>query len=272
MLLAVLLGGGSLALTFLVFGDRTPFAYVSYLLSAYGLTVFIAAAVPLFSSARQLLHRIPLAHRYMTDRYFKVRSSLMLSFFVNLCYAGFKLICAALYISFWDGALAVYNLFLCVVRVYLIRRVPAERRESEREKNLRFYRATGFFLLVLDLPLSVIATQIVRDGRSYDYPGTLIYAAALHAFYSLVLAIVNTVKYRKFQSPVLSAAKAVNLITALVSIFNLETAMLAQFGADQVNFRLVMTACTAFAVCALVLGISLFMVHSANKKLRRLTI
>lgn len=100
----------------------------------------------------------------------------------------------------------------------------------------------------------------------------LIYVAALYAFYSLTLAIVNTVKFRRFNSPVLSAAKVVNLTTALVSIFNLETAMIAQFGADQLHFRLVMTACTAFAVCAIVLGAAAFMVISSTQKLRRLTL
>lgn len=265
--LLVLLGGASLYLTFRVFGDNSPFAYVSYLLSAYALTVLTAAVVPLFPAARRLVNRVPLVHRYMTDQYFKVRSGLALSFFVNLCYAGFKLACAARYSSFWDGALAVYYVLLCAVRMYLICRVPTGPEGQNMVRELRHYRATGIFLLLLDLALSVIATQIVRDGYGGNYPGMLIYVAALHAFYSLTLAIVNTVKYRRLHSPVLSAAKAVNLTTALVSIFNLETAMIAQFGAEQAHFRLVMTACTAFAVCALVLGTAVFMVISANRKL-----
>ena len=269
---AVLLGGVSLALTFLVFGERSPFAYVSYALSAYGLIVFSAAVVPLLSSAKQFIHRVPLAHRYLTDRYFKVRSSLLLSFVVNVCYAGFKLVCAILYTSFWDGALAVYNILLCAVRIYLIRRVPADQQEPDVDRELRYYRTTGFFLIALDIALSGIAAQIVQDGQGSDYPGMLIYVAALYAFYSLTLAIVNTVKFRRFNSPVLSAAKVVNLTTALVSIFNLETAMIAQFGADQPHFRLVMTACTAFVVCAIVLGAAAFMVISSTQKLRRLTL
>ena len=69
------------------------------------------------------------------------RHGLMLSFFINLCYAGFKLDCAVRYASF---------------------------------------------------------------------------------------AVINTVKYRKFHSPVLCAAKTVNLTTALVSMFNLETVMIVQ--------------------------------------------
>lgn len=266
--LLVLLGGASLYLTFCVFGDRSPFAYVSYVLSAYALTVLTAAAVPLLSSVRQLVHRVPLAHRYMTDPWFQARSGLLLSLLVNLCYAGFKLAYGVRYVSLWDGGLAVYHLCLCAVRVYLIRSVPLGRQRPDRMQELRVYRATGFFLLVLDLPLGAIATQIVRDGRSYDYPGTLIYAVALHAFYSLALAVVNMVKYRKFNSPVLPAAKTVNLTTALVSIFNLETAMLLQFGAGQALFRRIMTSCTAFAVCVTVAGLAGYMVISASKQMR----
>lgn len=270
VVLAVLLGGISLTLTFFIFGDSSPFAYVSYLLSAYALTILTAAVIPLFSSLPKLAHRVPLAHRYLTDRYFKVRSGLALSFFINLCYGGFKLVCAVLYFSFWDGALAVYYVLLCAVRLYLIRRVPAGAEGQDLTEELRYYRTTGIFLLVLDLALSVVATQIVINGYGSNYPGMLIYVAAMYAFYSLTFAVINTVKYRRFHSPVLSASKAVNLTTALVSIFNLETAMIAQFGAEQVYFRLVMTACTAFAVCVIVLGTAIFMVISSTQKLRRL--
>lgn len=267
--LATVLSGISLTATFLVFGDDSPFAYASYALSAYALTILVAAVVPLFSSAWRLAHSVPLAHRYLTDRYFKVRSGLMLSLFINLCYAGFKLACAVRYSSFWDGALALYYVLLCVVRLYLLRRVPKDGQEQDLNRELRYYRTTGIFLLLLDLALSGVVIQIVRDGYGSNYPGMLIYVAAAHAFYSLTLAIVNAVKFRRFHSPVLSAAKAVNLTTALVSMFNLETAMIDQFGAEQVYFRLVMTASTAVAVCAIVLAMAAFMVISSTRIRRR---
>lgn len=94
--LLALPGGLSLYLTFCVFGEDSPFAYVSYIVSAYALAVLVAAIVPLFPAARKLIHRLPLAHRYMTDQYFKVRLGLALSFFINLCYGGFKLVYAVL--------------------------------------------------------------------------------------------------------------------------------------------------------------------------------
>lgn len=262
--LAVLLGGASLALTFLVFGDRSPFAYVSYILSAYALTVLVAAIVPLIPAVRQKIHRVPLAHRYLTDKHFSVWCGLALSLLINLGFAVLKLFYAIRYSSFWDGGLAIYYILLCAVRVYLLCSIPGAKKSLNVQMELRCYRITGVFLFLLDAALAVISTLIVIKGNGYYYSGTLVYAIALHAFYSLTLAIVNTVKYRKLNSPVLSAAKAVNLTTALVSIFSLETALLTQFGEGDEWFRLVMTSITAFCVCVAVLGIAVFIPHHHN--------
>ena len=257
---------------FLAFGTRlrdTPFAYAAYCLSAYGLTVFVAAVVPALRQAPHFLHSIPLAHRYMTDKYFSVWYGLAISFLINLGFAVLKLVYAVWYSSFWEGGLAIYNLLLCVVRLYLLASFPkGQKRFSDREEWRR-YRVTGRFLFFLDAALAVISTMIVLRGNGYLYPGTLVYAMACYAFYSLALAIINAIKYRRFNSPVLSAAKAVNLTTALVSIFNLETAMLTQFGEDDGQFRLIMTSCTAFAVCVTVLGSAIYMIKKSRNILRR---
>lgn len=270
VILAVLVGGASLCLTFQVLGEDSPFAYLSYVLSTYALTVLVAAVVPLIPSARRRIHHIPLAHRYLTDKHFSVWCGLALSLLINLGFAVLKLFYAIRYASFWDGGLAVYYLLLCGVRLYLMRGVPEAKRTSDLVLELRRCRTTGVFLLLLDGALAVISTLIVMKGKGYYYPGTLVYAIALHAFYSLTLAIVNAVRYRKLNSPVLSAAKAVNLTTALVSIFNLETAMLTQFGKGDERFRLTMTSATAFCVCVTVLGIAIYMVISSSQKLRGL--
>lgn len=144
VLLFTLLGGGALAFTFLVLGERHPFACLAYPLSAYALTILMAAVIPEIRRLWRALHRIPIAHRYFTDRYFQVRSSLILSFLINLCYAVFKLACAVWYRSFWDGGLALYNVLLCGVRAYLIWQVPKGDEGRDPVRELRCYRAPAF--------------------------------------------------------------------------------------------------------------------------------
>ena len=253
---------------FLAFGTRlrdTPFAYAAYCLSAYGLTVFVAAVVPMALRLPQFLHDIPLARRYLTDKYFAVWYGLALSFLINFGFAVLKLVYAVWYSSFWEGGLAIYNILLCAVRLYLLASFPKGQKRFAYREEIRRYQVTCRFLFFLDAALAVISTMIVVKGNGYFYSGTLVYAMAFNAFYSLTLAIINTIKYRKFNSPVLSAVKAVNLTTALVSMFSMETALIAQFGADQPYFRLIMTSCTAFAVCVTVLGSAIYMVRKSRK-------
>ena len=246
--------------------EETPLAYGAYLLSAYALTALVGAVARSWRPVWDRICALPLAERWLADPRFRVRIGLLLSFFINLCYAGMRMVYGAVYASGWEAAVGIYYLLLSVLRFYLMRKVsPGGGRYREK---LRVYRVTGWLLMGLNLALTGVSAQIVLDGRGYDYPGTLIYAAAAYSFYSLTIAIINVVKYRKFHSPVLSAAKAVSLTTAMVSIFSLETAMLSQFGGEP-QFQFLMTASTAAGVCVLVLAIALFMTISASRRLRR---
>ena len=69
----------------------------------------------------------------------------------------------------------------------------------------------------------------------------------------------------------MSAAKALHLVAALVSMLALETAMLTQFGSnDTAQFRKIMTGCTGGVICAFISGLSIYMIHRATKQIRKM--
>lgn len=70
----------------------------------------------------------------------------------------------------------------------------------------------------------------------------------------------------------MSAARAVNLTAALVSMLALETAMIAQFNDQSTSpfFREAMIAFTGGAVCTVVVGMGIFMVVHSSKQLKKL--
>ena len=99
----------------------------------------------------------------------------------------------------------------------------------------------------------------------------MIYVMAIYAFYSVITAVINLVKYRKYGSPVLSAAKVISLTTAMVSMFSLESAMLAQFSdASQTAFKKIMTECTGGVICAIVIGMAVYMMFRSTKEIRKI--
>ena len=253
--------------------------YASYIASAYALIVTVTGLVYIHTAiggVRKFVSDHPLmkkfrsttvGEKYLTDVRFRAGVSLYQGFFINLVYIVMKLVSGILYRSTWFIALAVYYILLAVMRFLLVRRLNVQDERSE----LRRYRLCGVMLLFMNQALAGIVIFMVHQSQGFDYPGLLIYAMALYAFYAVILAIINVVKTRRHNSPILSAAKAINLVAAMVSILSLETAMLAQFGGnDDPMFRKAMTAATGGGVCTIVIGMASYMIWRANKNLKKL--
>lgn len=272
--------GYGFVLAVAVFKIQNPILqYASYIASAYALIVTVTGLVSIhtvtggfrkFVSGHPLMKRFrstAVGEKYMTDVRFRTGVSLYQGFFINLVYIVMKLVSGILYQSAWFIALAVYYILLAVMRFLMVRRLNVQDAASE----LRRYRLCGVMLLFMNQALAGIVIFMVHQNQGFDYPGVLIYAMALYAFYAVILATINVVKTRRHNSPILSAAKAINLVAAMVSILSLETAMLAQFGGnDDPMFRKAMTAATGGGVCTIVIGMASYMIWRANKSLKNL--
>lgn len=132
-------------------------------------------------------------------------------------------------------------------------------------RELRAFRLCAVLLLVLDVAFTGVVAQMVKDGRGSAYPGYLIYVAAMFAFYSITVAIMNLVRSRKFERPMVWATKALDLSTGLVSILSLQTAMFASFSEGQVAFERTMNGITGLFVCLAIAAIAVVMLVKARE-------
>lgn len=260
--------------TFAFGNENSPIAYLSYAFSAYALIIVCAAVYRTAGHAKNgiksTIDNIPLAHRYFTDVSFRMHVSLYMSLGLNLLYAALKLVCGVYYCSVWFGTLALYYIMLAVMRFLLLRHVNRSGIGLDYVSELRRYRLCGVILMLMNIALSGVVILVVSKNEGFEYSDSLIYIMAMYAFCSTITAVIDIVKYRKYKSPVMSAAKAVKLAAALVSMLSLETAMLTQFddGDRPEIFRRAMTGATGGCVCLIVLVMAVYMILSATKRLK----
>ena len=257
--------------------------YISYIASAYALTVTVTA-FPRFMSftkkAKSDLNAHPymkkfrstrLGGRFLNDIRFRTELSLYWGLLINFLYICMKLFSGIYYRSVWFIALAVYYILLALMRFILLHKGKKRKGKISEDFEIKRYRMCGIMLLLMNQALAGIVVFMVHQNKGFDYPGLLIYAMAVYSFYSITIAIINLVKFRKHGSPLMSAAKVINLVAAMVSVLSLETAMLAQFGSgDDFLFRKTMTAATGGGVCTIVIGIAVFMIWKSSKHIKKL--
>ena len=270
VILSVVAGAGLLAYTFLVAGDSSPIAYLSYAVSAYALVILCASLIPVFQKGKGWVDQNQYIRRYKEDIPLKMKISLYRSLSVNLLYAGVNAFSGIYYSSPWFGSLAAYYIFLSAMRFSLVRYAHRHGFGENRTAEWRRYRLCGVVLMTMNIALSGVVILVIYQNEGFEYAGFLIYVMALYTFYITIAAVVNVVRYRKYQSPVMSAAKAVNLAAALVSMLSLETAMLTQFGEGKnpPAFRQIMTGTTGVAVCVFVVGMGIYMIVHSTRQLK----
>lgn len=279
-LLTVLISVPSFALVIYVLaaGKDGSLAYVGYGLSAYAMVIATTGITRVLRAVRggignnALVKKVrahPLGGQLLEDAAFRAEMFIYPSLGINLFYAAFKLITGIMYGSAWLITLAVYYALLAVMRFLVLTSARKRNQGAGLEGEFRHYRLCGVLLAVINLALSGMVVFLVRQEGSYHYPGMLIYVMAMYAFYAVITAAVNIVKFRKHGSPALSAAKAINLTAALVSTLALETAMLIRFGGeDDALFQQVMLSVSGGAACAFVFGMAVYMVVHATRQIK----
>ena len=177
--------------------------------------------------------------------------------------------------SIWFGALATYYILLAFLRGGILLHHGKKRRtelseKDERLKQIKTYRTSGIFLLILNVALSSAMAQMIFNDEGFSYPGWTIYAFAAYAFYKITMAIYNFVKAQKHDDLSIRAIRNINLMDAAVSILALQTALLHTFTEEGVDVSIYNTA-TSIAVTVLGISLVVYMLVKASKEKKEFT-
>lgn len=288
IVLTSVIGFPSVTISLKFLSSRNPISYSSYLLSAYALTVLCANfprakrrcreliqgdEVKIIVSFRKFMRRYKYTSMYLDDIEFRARVSLYSGLAVNMFYAVFKCTTGVIFRSAWLWAIGIYYVMLSAVRFTLMRNVRITyKKEHGMERKMHEYKSArlcGIMMFALNAAMGGMTVQMIWQNRSYEYKGYIIYISALYAFYCLIIAVVNVVKFSKRNNAILSAAKILALAGALMSMFALQTAMFSALGGGEGLQRL-MNTITGGAVCFIVMGMAVFMIVRANIRLKEL--
>lgn len=259
-----------LVVAFLLLGTEHPVSYGIYVLSAYTLTVICIKLPKLISFIKRVKEENKIVNRIVTDAHLRVRISLYSTVYFNFAFAVFQLVFAIINYSVMFYSLAAYYFLLALMRMYLLGYTRKHDPGENMIREYKRYRFCGVCMLFLNIALSVIITYTVLFETARNYGMIVTISMAAFSFTALTVAIVNVVRYKRYNSPVFTATKDISLAVAVVSMLSLETSMFAAFEDGKMNEGdiMLMMALTGFAVMAFVLGLAILMIIRSSKGLK----
>ncbi len=242
---------------------------LSYVCSFYALVLVCLRIPAIVRFVRRFRRENKYAVRYASDVQLRINLSLYGAFLFNAVYAFFQLALGLKHHSAWFYSMAGYYFLLGLMRLMLVRytrrHAPGQRLKTEWKK----YRLCGAMLLLMTLVLTVFILYFVFRIRQFQHHEITTISMAAYTFSALTVAIVNAFRYKKYGIPAYSAAKAISLVSAVVSVLTLENAMLTAFGQESGEmFHRIMLGATGAAVICVVQGIAIYMIRNAGKNLK----
>lgn len=201
----------------------------------------------------------------------KINLTLYGTFFCNSLYALFTLALGIWYKSSWYLSIAVYYISLATMKFSLLYYSRSNTAGSNLYSELKKFRFCGIFLLIMNTALSGLAFYKTVQNRELRHNGATTTTLALFTLLLFALSIINVIKYRKFKSPLLFAAKLISFASALVSMLSLESAIIGKLSdAISDTSQKIITGISVFTVLAIITYIGIFMIVKANKSLKNL--
>lgn len=275
--LAIMLVLIPVATVFLVYsmifvGIESIAAYISYVLAFYTLTIWCVRIPKLIRFFKIFKDENKYARLWQDDTRLRINVSLYGSLMLNTAYAVLQLGLGFYHASFWYYSMAGYYISLAIMRFFLVQHTSRHKPGEKMQEELIKYRNCGIIFFVMNLTLSIMIFFMVYWNRTFRHHEITTIAMATYTFTSFALAIKNVIKYRKYNSPVFSASKAISLAAACVSMLTLESTMLTTFddGTFDILGRQIMLGASGGVISVFIVVMAICMIVQGNKRLKLL--
>ena len=262
-----------LVLSMVFLGTTALPSCLSYALAFYTLTVWCLRIPDILRFFGSVKRENRYVKRWLSDPQLRTRITMYGSLLWNAAYAVMQFGLGVIHSTFWFYSLAGYYFCLALMRLYLLRHIKKNRPGEKMRQELLRYRTCGWIFLLLNLTLTILIFFMVYWNRTFHHHEITTITLAAYTFTAFTMAIVNSVKYRKYNSPALSAGKAISLASACVSMLTLTSTMLTTFNDGSVDLvgRRIILGATGGAVSVFIIVMAIFMIVRSTKRLRAMT-
>ena len=270
MIILIPIATALLICSMVLVGTESPIAYVSYVLAAYTLTIWCFKIPNIIKFFKTFKEENKYAKMLQEDARLRVNLSLYGSLAWNALYGIFQLWLGYYHSTFWFYSLGAYYVCLGIMRFVLLLHTRKYQPGEKMQTELKKYRACGWVFLVMNLALALIVFFMLYWNRTFVHHMITAIAMAAYTFTSFTVAIVSVVRYRKYNSPIFSASKAISFAAACVSMLTLASTMLTAFsdGTMSAMDEKIMLGSIGFSVSGVIVAMAIYMIISGTKKIK----
>lgn len=252
----------------LCLAEIAPVRIGAYVLAFYTLTIWCVRVPKIVGFFKNLKNENRYINALTGDVRLRTNITLSGSVLWNGAYAALQLGTGIYHNSPWFYSLAAYYACLALMRFFILRHTLRSEPGREIDTELKYYKACGWIFLIMNMAISVMMLYMIHENRVTRHNEITTIAIAAYTFTTLTMAIINVIRYRKYNSPAMSASKAISLAAACVSMLTLENTMLTIFGGGDMteHTKKIFLVLSGGAISIFIIVMALYMIIKGSGK------
>ncbi len=215
-----------------------------------------------------------LIYNFFHNHNFKTVILSLISLIVNLGFVIFNTITSIIYNSIWHCTLAIYYLFLSILKGSLFlsdKRIKTSTSDKNTiiKKQFFYYRLCGILLVALASTMAGVITLMVTKGNPVRYSEIVAITIAAYTCYKITFSIINFRKARINHNLLIQSIRNIGLAESSMSLISLQIALISTFSNTDYNYT-TLNAIVGFFVCIITISIGLYMIIKSSKELKKL--
>lgn len=263
------LAAAALVYSMLSLEENNPIRIASYVAAFYTLLIWCLKMPEIILFFKNIKQKNKYLIAWSNDPRLRINITLCANVAFNGAYAVLQLGTGIYHHSAWFYSLAVYYASLAVMRFFIVRHTLHHKTGENIIGELKRSKMCGRILLIMNFGISVMIFYMVRQNRVVHHSEITTIALATYTFTALAVAVVNSIKYRKYNSPAMSAAKTISFVSACVSMLTLENTMLNTFDKNGMTpqTRKLFLAIGGSVISVLIIVTAIYMICQSGKKI-----
>lgn len=192
------------------------------------------------------------------------------SLIFNLLYAVYHGVIGVWGQSLWFITMGMYYGVLSIMRALAVKEEYRPGKTVQMSRELSIMKRVGILLLLLTFILTGSICLTLKYNLPKRYGTIIMITIATYTFVKVVMAVINFLKARKHDTPLIIAIRNISISDALVSLLSMQMSMYATFGKGETNNRHIMHVITGAGVCLCIVLLGISMIRYSRKMSRNI--
>lgn len=221
---------------------------------------------------KAIIYKNRFATRYVYDYEYRSNIVMQIGFFGNTIYALVNTVLGLMQKSVWFIAIGIFYIIFGFLKFALLVKqshiIKCENMRERKAISLRVWRFFGLSMFIITIPTTLMVAQVVYNNQNYYIHPIITFGYFIYTSIYLVAAIVKVCQAKMRKNPIFTAYSNMSFCGALMAVLALQTMIITEFKLAE-NMRIVLNTITGGLVILLFYIISIVVILSTTKQLRR---